>query len=171
MDKSAWGDGPWQIEPDDLAYTDEATGLPCRIIRVDFSGTLCGYVGVGKTHPWHGKRLGHKAVDVEVHWGLTFADRFDDSALWFFGFDTSHAFDCMPAMDAYLKRSGIRPSLPGSVPSRDMYRDIGYVKAQVRGLARQLCEVATAAARKYRNQYPVGEPVKKEEKRRRKAWQ
>lgn len=53
-DKSHWGPGPWQSEPDELAWKDERTGLACQIIRNMFTGQLNGYVGVPPTHPYHG---------------------------------------------------------------------------------------------------------------------
>lgn len=52
--KSSWGIGPWQDEPDHIEWTDERTGLPCRIIRNMMFGHLCGYVGVPPTHPYFG---------------------------------------------------------------------------------------------------------------------
>ncbi len=54
-DKSEWGDGPWQNEPDKMQWVDEATGLPCLIVR-NRSGALCGYAGVPNTHPWYKKQ-------------------------------------------------------------------------------------------------------------------
>lgn len=51
MDKSTWGDGPWQDEPDKAQWVDEATGLPCLAVRSEMSGSLCGYVGVSDGHP------------------------------------------------------------------------------------------------------------------------
>lgn len=57
IDKSTWGPGPWQEEPDKIQYVDEATGLPCLIVRNGPTiGALCGYVGVLPGHPLHGKR-------------------------------------------------------------------------------------------------------------------
>lgn len=53
VDKSAWGDGPWQAEPDKMQWQDERTGLPCLIVRGPM-GALCGYVGVATTHPAYG---------------------------------------------------------------------------------------------------------------------
>lgn len=53
IDKTGWGDGPWQSEPDKLQWQDEATGLPCLIVRGPV-GALCGYVGVPTEHPAHG---------------------------------------------------------------------------------------------------------------------
>jgi hypothetical protein len=71
IDKSTWGEGPWQQEPDKLQFCDEATQLPCLIVRASVSGSLCGYVGVTEGHPAFG--LKYDAVDVSVHGGLTFA--------------------------------------------------------------------------------------------------
>ena len=71
-DKSEWGPGPWQSEPDKRQWRDEATGLPCLIVRGP-SGALCGYVGVSRGHPCYGKD--YDDVTVEVHWGLTFASK------------------------------------------------------------------------------------------------
>lgn len=91
LDKTTWGDGPWQEEPDKRQWQDERTGLPCLIVRNNRAGNLCGYVGVPSAHPAHGKSYsywsydddGNEAArspveaainDVEVHGGLTFAD-------------------------------------------------------------------------------------------------
>lgn len=76
VDKSSWGDGPWAAEPDKRQWLDEATGLPCLIVRGP-SGALCGYVGVPRGHPCHGKH--YDAVyeiveDLDIHGGLTFSD-------------------------------------------------------------------------------------------------
>lgn len=72
-DKSSWGDGPWQSEPDKKQWLDPETGLPCLIVRGPH-GALCGYVGVPRSHPYYGKHYDHEDVSVEVHWGLTFAN-------------------------------------------------------------------------------------------------
>lgn len=50
IDKSSWARGPWDSEPDKMQFTDEATGLPCLVVRGP-AGALCGYVGVSKGHP------------------------------------------------------------------------------------------------------------------------
>src|SRR5579884_1161092 len=88
IDKSTWGPGPWQDEPDKEQWTDEATGYACLIKRNPV-GALCGYVGVPEGHPWHGSGYspGYSAEnedelsaalklldEVEVHGGLTYAD-------------------------------------------------------------------------------------------------
>ena len=53
IDKSEWQRGPWDSEPDKAQWTDEATGLPCLIVR-NHGGALCGYVGVTDGHPLFG---------------------------------------------------------------------------------------------------------------------
>ena len=158
VDKTGWGPGPWQSEPDKMSWRDPTTGLPCLIVR-NRAGNLCGYVGVPPAHPWHGKDYG-ACVDsgcradshydctpdgkVSVHGGLTYADRCDIGApeatgichipgpdnpddVWWFGFDTYHAWDLSPAYTAYR------------APSQDeVYRDVGYVRRETESLASQL---------------------------------
>lgn len=52
FDKSTWGPGPWQDEPDRLDF--EHAGFACIVLRVRESGHLCGYVGVPNGHPLYG---------------------------------------------------------------------------------------------------------------------
>jgi hypothetical protein len=61
--KERWGKGPWQDEPDRLEWNDQETGLHCLIVRAGVSGALCGYVGIGPTHPAHG--LNYNGVPYE----------------------------------------------------------------------------------------------------------
>jgi hypothetical protein len=68
--RTGWGHGPWDTEPDKVQWPDAVTGLPCLAVRSDL-GNWCGYVGVSPDHPDHGK--GYDDVDVEIHGGLTFA--------------------------------------------------------------------------------------------------
>lgn len=53
MDKSKWGHGPWHQEPDKVQWKDEATGLPCLVVR-NHGGAWCGYAGVSEGHPLFG---------------------------------------------------------------------------------------------------------------------
>lgn len=55
IDRAGWESGPWDSEPDKKQWLDEASGLACLIVRNQNGGNLCGYVGVPKTHPLHGK--------------------------------------------------------------------------------------------------------------------
>ena len=105
IDKTGWGDGPWNDEPDKIQGIDEATGMDCLIVRGPM-GALCGYVGVPPEHPWHGIPYSGREYDwenreadsllppatqvvprdeapdahVEVHGGLTYSDSCDEEA-------------------------------------------------------------------------------------------
>lgn len=62
--KSEWGPGPWQQEPDIKRWHDIKTWLPC-IIRRGPVGALCGYVGVPPGHALHGKGYGDAIKETE----------------------------------------------------------------------------------------------------------
>jgi hypothetical protein len=152
IDKSRWGDGPWQNEPDKKQWVDAATGLDCLIVRNAHLGNWCGYVGVPQNHPLFGKDYG--AVDVDVHGGLTFSEKCEPdprgegygichtpepgrSEVYWFGFDCGHAFDLAPAMEAYYKKHYIS-SL--TLDESSVYRDMTYVEEECTRLARQLAQ-------------------------------
>jgi hypothetical protein len=168
IDKSTWGPGEWQDEPDKRQWQDEATGLPCLAVRHKRSGHWCGYVGVSDSHPWHGvpyngctqqPPCGEPYCDhepsVEVHGGLTYSDRCqatDDESVhichlpepgepadvWWFGFDCHHAWDAAPG---YAARYRDDPLLGARDPS-ESYRTLEYVTGQCVALARQLAAQA-----------------------------
>jgi hypothetical protein len=136
IDKSTWGDGPWQSEPDEEAWTDAVTGLPCKIARHPHMGMLCGYVGVPAGHPLFGQHYDNVSKYVEMHGGSTFAEAEEDG-LWWIGFDCGHAYDLAPGMDSrlppYLRERGM-----GKVE----YRSFGYVHDQCTALAWQLHQLS-----------------------------
>lgn len=153
IDKTGWGDGPWQDEPDKLQWPDEATGLPCLAVR-NRQGAWCGYVGVPPGHRLHG--AAYDDVDVDVHGGLTYAAGCADGPeatsichvpapgepddVWWFGFDCHHAFDLGPAFEIRMRElrhdaAALELELPPVV-----YRTLGYVQDEVRALAAQLAE-------------------------------
>ncbi len=152
--KAGWPKGEWQSEPDKIQWADEATGLPCLIVRGPHGG-LCGYVGLSEDHAYFGK--GYDDVPVEVHGGLTFADKChpgeDESKgichlpgpgepdhVWWLGFDCAHAGDHSPAYEKYFK------SCSWEADGHYQYRDVAYVKGQVTALARQLASQSTSSA-------------------------
>lgn len=150
MDKSDWGEGAWQAEPDKLQWIDEATDLDCLIVRNRMGG-LCGYVGLPPGHPLHGQ-ADYMDIDVDVHGGLTFADSCHEEGavessichvpfpgrpdnVWWLGFDCGHWMDLLPAMVAHEQALGFPP-----VPGDYVYRDVAWVRAECARLAQQLAE-------------------------------
>ena len=150
IDKSSWRDGSWKSEPDKMQWTDNKTKYPCLIKRNPY-GALCGYVGVEETHPAFGQ--GYDDVDVDVHGGLTFADRCQEGPIekqpelichipdagesdniWWLGFDCAHANDLMPGYPTYSDMM---------FPLRGVYRNVNFVKNECRRLAAQLKAMET----------------------------
>lgn len=145
IDKSKWPTGPWHDEPDKIQYADPDTGLPCLITRNPYVGSLCGYVGVAESHPYFG--VNYSDVDLDAHGGVNFSDfcQTDGSEaqrvchipsagesdhIFWFGFDCAHA-----SMDAL-------PGVPYQMFPDVTYRDISYVRAQIKVLAAQLHAVS-----------------------------
>ncbi len=69
IDRSTWGSGEWDNEPDRKCWMHH--GVPCLILRHPTVGHLCGYIGLLPDHPWHKKH--YNAIDAECHGGLTSA--------------------------------------------------------------------------------------------------
>jgi len=154
MDKSSWGEGAWQSEPDKRQWADAETGMPCLIVRNNL-GALCGYVGVDENHPWFEKSYDEDGpIELDAHGGLTFAsmcsdgdekssichlpDNNETDRVWWFGFDCAHAWDFSPAMQARMA------NFPAHLRMRDwseVYRDLDYVEKECASLARQLKNV------------------------------
>lgn len=151
QDKSEWGDGPWNAEPDKMQWTDEATGLPCLFVR-NHMGGLCGYVGVPEGH--RDFQLSYNDCSpYDVHGGLTFAAFCREPAkgepnhsichvpgegepdrVWWLGFDCGHGGDLLPGMNHQLRRAGMGYGFLGG----EIYRDVPYVREQCTELARQI---------------------------------
>ena len=110
IDKSGWGEGPWNDEPDKLQWQDEKTGLPCLIVRNRKMGNWCGYVGVPDGHPFYDMPDDEAQNMVEVHGGLTFSSFCQETDseregvchvpgegepdnVWWLGFDCAHSGD------------------------------------------------------------------------------
>lgn len=139
--------GPWSDEPDKAQWIDEKTNLDCLVVR-NRLGALCGYVGVPPEHPLHGEDYDTPAV--EVHGGLTYADRCVEGAedaprichipepgrpadVWWFGFDCAHAWDLIPGMrETYAMADIMR------VDTSEVYRTFTYVQQEIAQLAQQL---------------------------------
>lgn len=156
IDRATMLDGPWKDEPDKIQWQDEATGLPCLIVRHDTGHHLCGYVGVAEGHPCYEKE--YDQVDAYAHGGLTFSSfcqPHEDEAtgvchvpakgepdhVWWLGFDMAHWLDFCPGHERLLQTYDIGVDNP--FRSRDEYRDINYVKNECARLAKQLAEMVT----------------------------
>jgi hypothetical protein len=133
-----WTSGPWDDEPDRLEW--RYRDLPCLIVRSDSTGALCGYVGVARSHPWHGQK--YDVIEAAAHGGLTYADACagdichvpqpgESDDVWWVGFDCAHAWDICPIYGALL-----------AIPSYGTYRDIAYVRAEVEQLADQAIDAS-----------------------------
>lgn len=146
MDRTRWGAGPWDNEPDKVQFKDADTDYDC-IVRRGPLGAWCGYVGVPGGHPYFNK--GYNDIDdVDVHGGLTFADHChgdeetgichkSENEVWWIGFDCGHWSDLMPGMgDQFRIESGEHIN----------YRDIDYVKNETLNLARQLKNIELGIA-------------------------
>lgn len=159
VDRSTWGPGPWDGEPDKVQWTDPATGYPCIASRGNSRfGNWCDDVAVEPDHPLHGKD--YEAPDVEVHGGLTYAapcaeDESDVVAVchvpepgrsgdvWWFGFDAGHAWDVSPGLFARDRARGGNPPFEGEYPfgpggPRVSYKTLEFIKAECASLAKQL---------------------------------
>lgn len=159
INKSDWGDGPWQDEPDKMQRPDEATGLPCLVVRSPLSGAWCGYVGVTEERPWYRKNPSGIDLPDGVHGGLNFATFCQDTGdeghgichipgpgepdhVYWLGFDCGHAWDKQPAVEAMLR--AVAPRLEETRQAlsvgilAETYRDLAYVRSECRDLAVQV---------------------------------
>lgn len=140
LEKSSWGDGPWQSEPDRKEWRDEETGLVCLAVRNMHLGHWCGYVGIPPSHSAHGKD--EDTLDLSVHGGITYAQECNGKVchipapgeaehLWWLGFDCAHAGDTSPTSLA-------SSTVLRGFPIYGTYRDLAYVEQQCKELASQL---------------------------------
>lgn len=160
IDKSTWGPGPWQDEPDRVDFVH--AGLACFVKR-NHHGNLCGYVGVPREHPLYGKSCDD--ADLHVHGGITYADVCkgelchvpepgmpDD--VWWLGFDCAHCNDLSPGTRALLHELKAKAVASGDEPAvrlwnplryefREVYRELPYVRRECERLAEQLAALAT----------------------------
>lgn len=149
-------DGPWVREPDKVQWIDPTTGLDCLILRnrmgalCGYVGVAFGHPFFGRDY---GECSLAQKCDEEycdhsidsrlsVHGGITFTDFCAKSEepenichvpapgrpdeVWWFGFDTAHAWDLVIGM-----------SMP-SFNDGTTYKDVAYVVNEIEELAVQL---------------------------------
>lgn len=142
--KPQWGPGPWEQEPDREEF--QVLGYRCLLLR-NASGSWCGYVALDHPqHPAFGKH--YDDVNVSVHGGLTFSGKAIPGAIefapdpvfhpapWVLGFDTAHYGDFSPAIDSAGARKAL--GLGSERAYYGTYRDVSYVKDELRRLVDQL---------------------------------
>jgi hypothetical protein len=148
VDKTGWGEGPWQTEPDREQWTH--AGYACLILRHPHGGYLCGYVGVDRAHPAYGKHPLREDVDATAHQDLNYGSACEGlichvpepgmpDDVWWLGFDCGHAFDVAPGLEARERARGWPPILTPLMP---VYRTFPYVKRETEKLADQLRALA-----------------------------
>lgn len=138
VDRSRWGSGPWDTEPDRVEF--RAHGLPALMVRAR-AGHWCGYVGVPKGHPWHGEAnyFWDRKDGPDVHGGVTYGDKCaghichvpapgEPDDVWWIGFDCAHSGDLSPADNAHSRRA---------LREWETYKPESYVRAEVERLAQQ----------------------------------
>jgi hypothetical protein len=141
---------PWENEPDRVEFNH--VGFPCLALRGPV-GAWCGYVAVPPGHPMHTKP--YNAVDVAVHGGLTYAgvcqgpichkpEPGEPDDVWWLGFDCAHFGDLTPSM---VKLRQKMPEIFGQfdhLHTNEVYRDLEYVKNEIRQLAEQLAQASAS---------------------------
>jgi hypothetical protein len=147
-DRSLWGRGPWDDEPDRAVWVDEDTGLDCLVCRSNGLGSWCGYVGLPPGHPWYG--LGYDDIPAQAHGGLTYSAPCDGDPesgichvpapgapehLYWIGFDCAHTGDFWPVMN-FIDR-WLDPIRYQDLTKLATYRTLAYVQEETRQLARQ----------------------------------
>lgn len=112
--------------------------------------------GKSTAHSGAKKGAGEKISSIHVHGGLTYSDFCSDAEkecegichnpskgepdkVWWFGFDCSHYGDISPKMDMDMKAILDKQT---SWAGDGVYRDMAYVTAEVKDLARQLKAIA-----------------------------
>lgn len=155
IDKSTWGPGPWQDEPDRIEWRSEH-GFPCLMVRQANHGAWCGYVAVPPGHDWHGRDMADLDEDedgnqygdgLDVHGGVTYSDKCagdichvpqpgEPDDVWWIGFDCVHSGDLTPATPKGFAAPTIRYPWQRIGGGRE-YRDAEYVRAQCERLAEQ----------------------------------
>ena len=105
-------------------------------------------------HPLYGKPYGDTDAELDVHGGLTYANKCSGTIchvpepgmpddVWWFGFDGAHAGDLAPGMIAQELKWGLKGAeFAGFHLREDIYRDVDYMRAETERLAEQLRQLA-----------------------------
>jgi hypothetical protein len=159
IDKSDWGEGPWQNEPDRAQWVH--AGLACLAVRHPGHGFWCGYVGVPQGHPAYGVNPIEQDLAIPFHGGLNYGALCDGlichvpepgmpADVWWLGGDFGHLFDVAPASEARLQEliravDEVDPDRAARIRGgerrfqmREVYRELPYVREVVNKAAEAL---------------------------------
>jgi hypothetical protein len=149
-DKSDWGDGEWNLEPDYASFIHDATAFPCLAKRNLF-GAWCGYVGVDDGHPLFLIEVEHEVYKyIDVHGSVGSVGYFPEDAvsfapprrLWWIGFDAMQDTDLCPYFESETVRQQKTEHklLKGlNLPKvKIVYRTFDFMIKQINCLADQL---------------------------------
>lgn len=146
--KTTWGDGPWQTEPDRVEFVH--VGVACLMMRHAEWGSWNAYAAVEPGHPWHGNERAEE--ECIAHGGITWCGPSDQTWRllsrprqlgnhWWIGFDCGHAFDFQPGLVASLLGAGIARAtreFASAFGTTVAYRDQAYVTEEVKRVAEQV---------------------------------
>ena len=169
IDKSAWGAGPWQDEPDRVDFVH--AGFACLALRHPEHGHYCGYVALPPGHPLHGKDWGETPAtrDLDFHHGINYTAPCDGGMVchtpapgepdnvWWIGGDFGHTWDECPGRDARMREVAAMSRERGDTRAaelfervieplgmRPVYRALPYVRREIEQLAEQLAAMRPA---------------------------
>jgi hypothetical protein len=121
----------------------EYKGISCQVKIHTGLGFRCGYVGIPKEHKLYNvdyNEIYEKGYDLEVHGGLTFANKIKDSDLWWLGYDCGHSGDAQdPDLIKDERCREIAKSMP--VGPMEKARDLDYCIKECEFLAEQLIKI------------------------------
>jgi hypothetical protein len=93
-----FGPGPWIEEPDEADWARH--GILCALRRDSYFGTLNGYVGVRRGHPWFEVSMNSIVVEscsIDVA-GTPLLVSKEPTPYWWIGFDSLHPRDYIPRL-------------------------------------------------------------------------
>ena len=124
---------------DSICWIDVDSMYVCAVVRHNQYGHLNGYVFLPEGHPVYGIDLDDAIImHTECHGGLTYASKSPVNESWIIGFDCNHAWDIRPC-DLVRKKDSLY------YPHGDqVYRNLDYVKENVKELAHQMHEIANS---------------------------
>lgn len=150
-----WGSGEWLDEPDVFYF--ERHGFKCVGTRICgweghknehlYGGYWCGYIEIPKGHPWFGKEMDQ--LDVDCHYGLSYAQKSDESDDWVIGFDCAHSGDISPSLQKmkeiwkndpknfWMCTDELKKKYPNCALFNDTYKTIDFVIDQCKSMADQ----------------------------------